>query len=204
MKKKYTLIVMLFIVSIASSQQLYLTTGQRSSSFKYTDSKGNKLDNIYSKTFDYLALGFRHENIMKNINLSFGLNYGGYGAIGSDDLLDKYMEWNLKYLETDIGIDIKLFSIRKINIYVKGDVAFGFMTKGIQILDKQVINLKGNMDFENPSVNLKGGLCLMYPINYEVSFIAHFLMGHSNDISRGNEKLNISSNNIDLGLLINL
>lgn len=204
MKKTIMLLIMLFTISLVSSQQLYVKIGKRSSSFNYHDSQNNQLDNVHSKTFDYLALGFKNEDIIKNVSFSIGLNYGGYGAIASDNLLDKYMEWNLKYLEWDNNLDYKLFGIRKIKVHMIGGVSFGIMTKGIQILDKQVIDLKENIDFEDLSINLKYGIGITYPISNEVSFIANYLIGHTNDISPENEKLKINSNNLDFGLLMRI
>lgn len=203
MKKQCTLIIMLLIGSIAFSQQLYVETGKRGSSFEYYDSENNKLGNIYSKSYDYLAFGLQNENIIKNVNISIGLIYGGYGAIASDDILEQYMEWNLKYLEYDSSIDVKIFSIRKLKVFMKGGISLGLMTKGTQILNKQVIDLKGNKDFENLLINFKGGVGLIYPISTEVSFFTHYLMGRSNDIIPGDEKLRIVSNNLGIGLLIN-
>ena len=37
-----------------------------------------------------------------NLNISLGTSYAGYGAIGSDDSVGNYMEWDLNYLKSTI------------------------------------------------------------------------------------------------------
>jgi len=211
MRTRYNLIMLMLIISTTiTAQQLYLETGKTVSSFDYKNSQGNKLNNLQTTTHNFMALGYRNQILTKNLFASLGANYADYGAIGSDDVVGNFMEWNLTYLEFNFGLDYELFTLHKIKFYTKGTAALGLLLRGTQTLNNRVINLKNNDEFDKTLTNLKVGAGLSHPISDKLSVYVQYMYGKSldqkNDTEQsiGEESLKIESHNISFGLLINL
>ena len=92
------LMLLLLTATIATAQQLYVEGGKTMSSFDYKNSQGNSLDNLQATAHSFIAIGYRNQLLIKNLHLSFGTSYAGYGAIGSDDTVGNYMAVSYTHL----------------------------------------------------------------------------------------------------------
>lgn len=202
--KKITLALFLLTATISSAQQLYVEGGKTISSFDYKNAQGNSLNNLQATNHSYMAIGYINQLFTNNLNLSAGLNYAGYGAIGSDDVVGNFMEWNANYMGLNVGLDYNLFKIKKAHIYVKGAVSAAFFVQGTQTLNNSVINLKNNDDFDTALVTMQAGVGFSHPISENFSFYAQYLYGKSTDTAKGDEELKFKSNNVGFGLLIDI
>lgn len=197
---------MLFLTTatIGYSQQLYFEVGKTLASFDYQNSQGQTLDNLQSTSHSFLALGYKNQLFIKKLNGSLGFSYAGYGAIGSDDTVGNFMEWNVNYLEFNVGLDYELFKIKDAAIYIKGATAAAFFIQGTQTLNTAVINLKNTDDFNKTVFNFNAGLGFTHPISEDLSVYAQYMVGKSLNMASGDENLKIKSNNISFGLLLNI
>ncbi|MDO5979710.1 hypothetical protein [Flavivirga spongiicola] len=202
-----TYLILFFILStVATAQQLYLETGKTSSSFNYKDSQGVALDNLQATSHNFLAMGYRTKFLTNKLNTSLGARYSGYGAIGSDETLEGILEWNVNYLEFDYSLDYRLFTINKIQLYLKGMASIGFLLQGTQSVNNEIISLKNIEDFDSAMISFKTGGGFLYPVSDELSFYAEYIFGKSLNQAdhNGNESLKIKSKIISFGVLIKL
>jgi hypothetical protein len=202
--KKITLVLLLLTATISSAQQLYVEGGKTSSTFDYKNSQGNSLENLQATTNSFMAIGYRNQLFTKNLNLSLGANYTGYGAIGSDDVVGNFMEWDVNYAGLNVGLDYNLFNIKKASVYVKGGASAAFFVQGTQTLNNSVIDLKNNDDFDTTFVAMQIGAGFSHPISEDLSFYVQYVYGKSFDMASGDPELKITSSNVGFGLLINI
>ncbi|SHL99093.1 outer membrane beta-barrel protein [Flavobacterium xanthum] len=205
--KKNTLLFLLMIAStFATAQQLYLETGKTMSSFDYTNSQNEKLGNLQQTAHTFMEIGYRDRVISNQQQLkgSLGIRYAGYGAIGSDNEVGNFMEWNVNYLELSVGLDQQLFKIKKASVYLKGSASYGFLVQGTQTINNRVINLKKIEEFDKPILNFRVGTGFSHPISENLSFYVQYMYGKSVVWVAKPEKLRIGSNNVSFGLLVNL
>lgn len=205
--KKITQILLFFIITTATkAQQLYLETGRTSSSFDYNNSDSVELDNLHAGTHSFMTMGYRTDFFVEKLKTFLGIGYFGYGAIGSDDTLEGILQWDANYLELNAGLDYGLFTINKIEFYVKGIVSTGFLIEGTQSLNNEIIDLKNVDDFDKAMVSFKAGAGFLYPVSNDLSFYAQYLFGKSLNQAgnRDEELLKIKSHNIGFGVLISL
>jgi len=205
MKKHILIFLLLLITVLGTAQEFYLETGKTASTYKYENSQGQTLDNLQSVNKNFMAVGYRDIFFNERLKWSTGANYTGYGAIGSINAYDNFLEWDANYLEFDFGLSFRLFKIKKACFYIKGTAAAGFILHGYQTIDNKVYSLRDVDDFSNTLFNFKGGAGFSHPISKNLSFFVQYMYGKSSDIDRGNEeKLNIQHNNFSFGLLVNL
>ncbi|WP_157961092.1 porin family protein [Lutibacter citreus] len=202
--KKNILVLLLLIGTISTAQQLYIEGGKSSTSLDYKNSQGNSLENIQATSNSYITIGYRSQILTKNMHLNVGLDYSSYGAIGSDNTLGNYMEWNVNYVGLNAGLDYKLFHIKKASVYVKGALSAGFFVQGTQTFNNSVIDLKNNDDFDTILISMNAGVGFSHPISEDLSFYVQYLYGKSLDMASGDAELKITSNKIGFGLLINI
>ena len=202
--KKITLVLLLLTATIASAQQLYVEGGKMATTFDYKNAQGNSLDNLQATTNSYMAIGYRNQVFTKNLHLNVGLSYAGYGAIGSDDAVGNFMEWYVNYAGLNVGLALQVFKIKKAAFYVQGAIAASVFMQGTQTLNNSVIDLKNNDDFDTTLVTMQAGLGFSHPISENLSFYAQYLFGKSTDTAKGDEELKFKSNNLGLGLLIDI
>ena len=180
------------------------------SSFEYKNSEGNGLDNLHATSQSFMTMGYRNQIFTKNLYGSLGTSYAGYGAIGSDDTVGNFFEWNVNYLEFNVGLDYELFKANKFQFYLKGTASIEFMLQGTQTLNNMVIDLKNNDDFDKTLFDFRGGFGLSHPISDQLSFYVQFMYGRSLKLKEGTantddlEELKLVSKNLSFGLLINL
>ena len=208
--KKITLMLLLLTATIATAQQLYVEGGKTMSSFDYKNSQGNSLDNLQSTAHSFMAVGYRNQLLIKNLHLSFGTSYAGYGAIGSDDTVGNYMEWDVNYLEFNTGLDYELFKVNETKFYLKGTASVAFLLQGTQTFNNRVIDLKNRDDFDKTLFDFRAGFGFSHPISENLSFYAQYMHGRSLTLKEGTantadqERLRIVSDNISFGLLLNI
>jgi hypothetical protein len=145
--KKITLALLILFTANTFSQQIYLEAGNTLSSFDYKNSQGERLDNLQASSHSFMTIGYRNQVFTENLNISLGTSYAGYGAIGSDDSVGNYMEWDLNYLQINVGLDYELLKINNLQFYIKGSSSVAFLLQGTQTLNNRVINLN-NQDLE--------------------------------------------------------
>lgn len=211
MKKSYLVIIHLFFTVLLSAQQMYVEGGKALTSFDYKNSQGEKLNNLQSQMNSFMGIGYKHKIKSDRLNASVGLNYAGYGAVGSDDFFNDYMEWNLNYLQTVVGMDYTFLKLNKFSIYGKGNYAASFLVQGTQIINNNVIDLKSNSDYDKKIMHeFRIGSGFTYPISDDLSFYTQYTYGKTLPIKEGSggqsnrEELKIESNSVVFGLLINL
>jgi hypothetical protein len=209
MKRNLLFWCFLFLVIDGFSQQLYVEFGPTVSAFDYKNSQGESLDNLLSKTNIYFGMGYRNViNNKQTLFVSLGVSYNGYGAIGSDNRLDNYFEWDVNYLGVNAGLDVKLFSLRDFSFYLKGSIAAEFLIRGTQTVNNQVFNLVGEDEFNNYIFFTRGHLGMQYPISRNTSLFVNYTYGRTVLIGKGNgidqEQLKLITHQFGLGLIINL
>ncbi len=204
-------IIFMLLLSFVNleAQQLYLDIGKTSSGFDYKDSAGRSLDNLLSKTNTYMRLGYRDViNKEKTFFFSIGAMYSGYGAIGSDRVLDNYYEWDVTYLGLEAGLDYRVFRLRDFSIYLKSSVASEFLMQGTQTINNQVYNLVDEEEFNSYNFFIRGGLLITYPISRNTFITANYTYGFTTQLNSGNandkETLNFNAQQFGFGFIINL
>lgn len=205
---KTTLLCAVLLVGVAgNSQQLYMEWGTTVSAFDYSDSTGQTLDNLQSKTGTAMRMGYRDVlNHNQTLFLRIGGIYNEYGAIGSDRVLDNFFEWEVSYLGLETGLDYRLFRLRDFSFYLKGSVAAEFLIQGTQTINNQVFNLAGEDEFNSYNFFLRGGLMMTYPISRNTLVTAGYNYGVTTQISNNDneETLNFKAHQFGFGLIINL
>ena len=204
MKKITFIVLLLAVTSITTAQQLYVEGGKTSSTFEYTNSQGNSLENLQATSNSYMALGYKSQVLTRNLHLNVGASYNSYGAIGSDAAVANFMEWNVDYADLHVGLDYNVFKLKKANVFIKGGMSAGFFVQGTQTLNKSVIDLKNNDDFDTTLVSMQLGAGFSHPISEDLSFYVQYLYGKSFDMASGDAELKIASSQVGFGLLINI
>jgi hypothetical protein len=208
--KKITLALFLLVAATTFSQQIYIEAGKTISSFDYKNSQGERLDNLQATPHSFMTVGYRNQSIVRNLNVSFGVSYVGYGAIGSDDSVGNYMEWDVNYLEFNTGLDYELFKIKETTFYVKGTASMAFLVHGTQIINNRVINLRNQEDFDKIVFDFRAGFGVLQPISSNLSFYVQYMHGRSLMLKEGTavtsdqETLRYVNDTVSFGLLINL
>jgi hypothetical protein len=131
------LTVFMFVGSHAQSS-LTIDATQFYSSFKFQDSGGNSLNNEYSGVFTgAYGLGYQYTT-------DFGLIARGKIGMrnaGANLLYDDMnYSWKLQYADTRLGVGY-LYTINKINPYFIASGYFGYLLRGIQVLNNEQFNI---------------------------------------------------------------
>ncbi len=204
MKKIYILLILSTVFSFHSfSQEITMETGVSFTSFEFKNSQGNELDNLLPTTKNFISLAYR-QNVLKDIlHLVGGLSLNQYGAVGSDDSVNLYYQWDTSYLGVFIGVDIKVFKTNKMTFYLRGTTASEFILQGTQTLNNQVINLKKLDYFNNPTFFFRAGAIIEYHVSETFSIFTQYKYGKSSENGKS-EKLKYKSHDIGLGLVVKL
>ncbi|MCF6167418.1 outer membrane beta-barrel protein [Lutibacter sp.] len=208
--KKITLLLLVLAATTSFAQQIYIEGGKTLASFDYKNSQGVRLDNLQATPHSFMTVGYRDQLFIKNLNISLGTSYAGYGAIGSDDTVGNYMEWDVNYLEFNTGLDYKLFKIKKAHVYIKGTASVAFLVQGTQTINNKVIDLKNQDDFDKNVFDFRAGVGFTHPISENLAFYVQYMRGKSLKLKDGTavtddqEELRYVSDNISFGLLINI
>lgn len=203
MKKIYLFIPLLLLGFHIHGQELITETGLNFTSFEFTNSQGEKLENLQPKTKNYLALGYR-QNIVNNVLYLYGgFSFNQYGAIGSDDTVGNYFEWDTSYLGLNFNADVKILNTNAFAMLLRAGTSVEFMLQGTQTLNNQVFNLKGEEEFKDTTLFFKGGIIFQYQISQNLGIFTQYTYAKSTE--NGNtQKLKFQSNMIGVGLTISI
>ncbi|WP_188375014.1 outer membrane beta-barrel protein [Winogradskyella haliclonae] len=206
--KNYTLFIIALMVSCTClSQQLYFEIGTTISSFDYENSQGQPLDNLLSTSKTYYGMGYRQSiNPSKTLFLSLGATYNNYGAIGSENSVNNFFEWDVSYLGLKAGMSIQLFQLRDLYFFANVSVSPEIMVRGNQTINNAVFNLVGNEEFNNTIVFFRGGLEMQYPVSKYAAISAVYNYGKTTLANSGStqEKLGLNAHQFGIGFIINL
>ncbi|MFY0608411.1 MAG: hypothetical protein JXR10_16955 [Cyclobacteriaceae bacterium] len=211
MKKLF--IITLFVFSapiLAQSQQAYFQAGKSLSTFDYKNTKGEKLNNLFYSANSFMSLGYRNGVLKPRLSGLIGLSLSGYGAVGSDNGNNNYMEWNLSYIGINVGLDYDVVEVRNTRIYLRGESSLSTLVQGTQRLNDQIFRLSKTEEFKNPLINIKSGIGCAYAITRSIEFYAQYIfskgvnMKSSNPEIEGEEALSIVSHNFGFGILLEL
>jgi hypothetical protein len=206
-KRCATIVCALSMVYSSFSQQLYFEFGTTISSFDYENSQGQPLENLLSTSKAYFGMGYRQSiNNRNTLFISLGAGYNNYGAIGSENSVDNFFEWDVSYLGLKAGLGIKLFELRDLTFFVNTSVATEFLIRGTQVINNDVFNLVGEDEFNNTILFFRGGIEMQYPISRSTALFVGYNYGRTALVSNtGNgEQLNLNAHQFGLGLIINL
>jgi len=205
MKKLYILLIMSSIFSFQTiiSQEIFVETGVSFTSFEFTNSQGVELDNLQATTNNFLTIGYRHNVLKEILHIVGGLSFNKYDAIGSDDSLNLFYEWETSYLAINLGLDVKVFSTEKLAFYLRGIASSEFLIQGTQTLNNQVFDLKGVEEFDSNTFFFRGGAIVEYNISENLSIFTQYKYGQSSE-NGDVEKLKYKSSEIGVGLVVKL
>lgn len=203
MKNIFLFIPILIFGFQTYSQELIAETGLNFTAFEFTNSQGEKLENLQPKTTSYIELGYRHNVLHNTLFLYGGLGIKQYGAIGSDDTVGNYFEWDTSYLGLNFNADVKILKTNAFAVLLRAGTSVEFMLQGTQTLNNQVFNLTGEEEFKDSTLFLKGGIIFQYQISQNLGIFTQYTYAKSSE--NGNtQKLKFESNNIGIGLAISL
>lgn len=206
-KRCATIVCTLSMVYSSFSQQLYFEFGTTISSFDYENSQGQPLENLLSTSKAYFGMGYRQSiNSRNTLFISLGASYNNYGAIGSENRVDNFFEWDVSYLGLKAGLGIKLFQLRDLTFFANTSVATEFLVRGTQVINNDVFNLVGEDEFNNTILFFRGGVEMQYPISRSTALFVGYNYGRTALVrNTGNgEQLNLNAHQFGLGLIINL
>jgi opacity protein-like surface antigen len=206
--KTITIILLLFSFK-ANSQDLLIEGGKSLTAFKFKNSQGENLDNLQGTSQSYFSIAYR-KNVVKNIlYVIAGTGINTYGAIGSDDSVNNFFEWEATYLNVFVGLDFKVYGTDKMTFYLRGTTSAEFMLQGSQTLNNQVFNIVGAADFDKTNYFFRAGTAIEYKLNNTLSLSFQYRYGQSkqlkNNATEPNQsRLRFKSHDIGLGLVVKL
>lgn len=207
MKNYVILICISLFCHYCFSQQLYFELGTTVSVFDYKNSQGRPLDNLLSQSKSYYGMGYRQAiNSNETLFLSMGASYNSYGAIGSENSVDNFFEWDVSYLGLKVGLGIKLFELRDLTFLANVSVASEFLIRGTQTINNEVFNLVGEEEFNNTIFFFRGGVEMQYPISRSTAIFVAYSFGRSVLLNSPEvaESLKLNAHQFGLGFIINL
>lgn len=208
MVKNYAVLIIVLLISLSCfSQQLYFELGTTISSFDYENSQGRPLDNLLSTSKSYYGIGYRKSiNYKRTLFWSLGASYTNYGAIGSENSVDNYFEWDVSYLGIKAGLSINVIELGDLTFLANVSMASEFLIRGNQTINNDVFNLVGEEEFNNSIFFFRGGVEVQYPISRSTAIFAGYTYGKSILIStpEEGETLKINAHQFGVGFIINL
>ena len=203
----YFILPFLLCVARLDAQQLYASAGVTVSNFDYKNTQGETLSNLLSVSNGHMQAGYREGLDRRDaFYLNLGASYTGYGAIGSDIVLNNFFEYDVDYVGLSAGLELRLFSLRDFNFMLTSAISGEYLLRGTQTLNNQVFDLRGQEEFQSFNFFVRAGPEGQYPISRSSKLIVRYSYGRSlGIISQGDdETLNINAHQFSIGLLINL
>ncbi len=222
MKKIFAIIIFGCSFSLLSAQELNFEYGKLVSSFRYTNSNGEKMANLQGTTNNHLALGWKGQFFKaKNLSYIASVSHNKYAAVASDTLLGNYYNWQANYLGLNLGLNYEFFRFSSYLNYFQNtnkDQSFSFFLElygsseffiqGNQTINKKVYSLKGVEQFNKPLIFANGGIGMVYYASGVISIFAKYNGSLSFSVfkstSNDNEKLNYLNQTFSLGLALDL
>lgn len=196
------LLLSLFATDV-NAQQLYGEIGRISTTFDYTDSDGEGVDNLFpSNNFSY-HIGYRLL-LAPRFNVNGGLAYNRYGMSGSDPAYDNYYNWDAQYLGMAVNVDYDFLRKKRLVFFARASIEPQFFLKGTQTINRQVFSLKGVEQFDKPFIFLYGSIGANYCIDDRVAVSARYALGKGSPFgkSEDNEVLKLNTSLISIGLIV--
>ena len=213
MKKIFGLLLFALLILTVNGQQIYFEAGKVISLFDYKNSASTSLSDLKGTTQSSLGLGFRMPLFKSSSHLSLGVSNNKYGATSSDPVLGNYSEWDVSYLDVNLGVDYEFFKPEMKNadrygfsVYVKGICAADFLLKGKQRLNSQVFDLSGIEEFDKPVFFLRGAVGVYYYITRSYVPFLQYMFGRSFLVGNytGQEQLRYLTHTVSIGFSVNL
>ena len=207
--KKYLLLSLLVLsATIICAQEFSFQAGKSISTFQYTDSQGNELQNLQSTDNFFMTLEYRQAILKKvfreNLFTDLGLGYNRYGSTGSDPTTGTFFAWDVTYLGINLGLSYEFFRPGNFTFYAKGTASPEFFLRGEQTLNDQVYDLSGEENFDQPIYFFRGGIGTQLKLSDRSSVYVQYMGGKSFNFNDDPAQLNIVAHNVGFGLLINL
>jgi len=219
-KKKILLMtVFYFIYGIINAQQFNIELGKLISNFDYTNSDGEKLDNLQGTTSNHFGVSFNMPIRRTKFYFLSGLAYNKYGASGSDIAVGNYYQWDVNYVSLSVGGGYEFFKLntflnyQNVNtfqgftFYVQASGAIEFLVQGTQIINNATYNLIGVEQFDKPFVFAYGGIGVRYYATKTLSAYFQYTGGMSFSVFKSkedDETLNYITHTFSLGVGISL
>ncbi|MFK7758284.1 MAG: outer membrane beta-barrel protein [Flavobacteriales bacterium] len=202
MKKHLYLAVLLLMSIMSYSQQISTSVGRISTTFDYSNSDGNEIENLHSVNGFHYSLGYRM-TLNERFYLNASMVFNNYANEGSDPELDNYYRWNTKYLGLSASAAYEFLQASNFRLSAILDVSPQFMISGQQTINNQIFSLKGIEQFDSPFLFLRGGLRANYCLDEKVAISLSYCYGAGSPFKKSGdgEELKLRSSTISLGLL---
>lgn len=186
-------------------QQIVGEIGRISTGFRYTDSDGEGIENLYSVAHEGYAVGYRHQFKDKWF-WSGNVIFNRYGMTGSNPIYNNRYRWDVKYVGLSPGIEYEPFTKSRFHLVTKLSVDPQIMVKGTHEINNQIHNLRGVEQFERLFVFLRGGVGANYCIDNGVAVSFRYTYGKGLPMGKSSdpEVLRIDSHTLSLGVLVSI
>jgi len=202
-------IILLFPLLILATlsikgQQISLEVGKNISSFEYSNSFGENLENLQSTNHTFMNLGYRRFIFTEKLFLNANALFNTYGATGSNIILDNYYEWISSYIGIGLGIEYEFIEAGNFIFSLKAGASAEFLIQGTQTINNQVFDLSNEDDFDSSIYVFRGGLNVQYKISEKLNLFTQYQYGTSGSFTDTTGDLTINTHNFGFGLLINI
>jgi opacity protein-like surface antigen len=213
MKRSLFFTLLLLFPFLLNAQSISLGFGKSSSSFVYSDSKGEELDNLSSKSGDVISLGYIHP-LSERFDIGFGLERNEYGAQSVDQ--ENNLNWDISYFGVNLGFDYTFNlitisdSLSKINnkllsAVISTNFSNSWLTSGIQEIDDRVYDLREFDGNFNNLMKMQIGLGLLYALNDNNLLSLKYSFNRGlNNMETDDQELYLSAHHVLLGIVIHL
>lgn len=207
MKNFFSIVFTLVVISSGiQAQDLYLEGGKSITSFDFKDVLSNDLENLQSANHSYFDVGYRGNFLGESFKFLAGLGIHSYGAFGTTNEADNYLEWETTYASIHLGFDITIFTINDFSFHAKGTATPEFILQGTQVLNNQTFNVRGEEDFDSIVVFLRGGVSFEYRVSDTMGVYLQYRYGSGSQIQKSDTgaELDYAAHDFGLGLLFDL
>ncbi|MEL6811530.1 MAG: hypothetical protein AAFP76_09365 [Bacteroidota bacterium] len=206
--RKFTFLLSIMTSCFLYGQHVFVETGRNNSSFKFENNAGEEQENLQSKTFSYVTAGYKHQILTEGLNITTGLSYNTYGALGSDTEFNTFFEWDIHYLGLNLGLDYTLFTANKFSFYIQAGGSAEIMLDGVQTINNEVINVKDVEEFDDIAYFLRGGGGVRLAVSETTQIYAQYLYGTGLALNDNNNsaitELRINVHSIGIGVLVDI
>lgn len=224
MFRKTVLLALGLIPLFVSAQRLYFEYGKIRSSFEYFNSQKEKLEGLHHGTNNHLSVGFSNHIGESSFYYLGDVSYSKYTAVGSDELLGNYYDWNVDFVGLNLGVGYEfmyggsfasykeakryLYKQEGFSFHVQVEAGSEFLATGRQLTNYRVYNLRRVEQFEKPFIFARGAAGITYNINNLFAVHIDYVGGRSFTVFEptvgGEEELNFITHSVVMGLDIRL